>query len=271
MTEFEPSHSLISRIFSLFEFGKLSVPHRFWKWGALFLALVYAFTSMAYRIKSLILHYHNKSKSLLAATEPLLPSFDDDFCSDDEESDDVCSSSDGEAEDEEPISSSEDLNRFDEDFRVKGNFGESTLRKRKFKIRRRRSIGDDFSLSDLVNGNGVVKLWDSSFLGEFPAVSTSPAVIFSAGAGNDGVLGLGLWDFRTSRRKPAVQAEWQSDGRGRVVGIDGGRSGEVYVRDDARRMAVGDVRKLNTPLENSTASEEDTWWDADGVTDESSQ
>lgn len=233
---------------------------------------------MAHRIKFLILHYHSKSKSLLAATEPLLPSFDDDFCSDDDENDDVCSSSasssDGEQEDEDPISSSEDLTRFDEDFRVKGSFGnfsESTLRKRKFNIRRRRSIGDDFSLSDLVNGNGVVKLWDSSFLGDFPAITMSPTVIFSAGSGDDGVLGLGLWDFRTSRRKPSIQAEWRSDRRGRVVGLDGGRTGEVYVRDDARGMAVGDVRKLNTPLENSTAMEDDTWWDADGVTDESTQ
>lgn len=227
---------------------------------------------MAYRIKFLILHYHNKSKSLLAATEPLLPNFDDDFCSDDDEKDDVCSSSasssDGEQEDEDPISSFEDLTRFDEDFGVKGSFG---LRKRKFNIRRRRSIGDDFSLSDLVNGNGVVKLWDSSFLGDLPAMTVSPAVIFSAGSGDDGVLGLGLWDFRTSRRKPSVQAEWRSDRRGRVVGVEGGGTGEVYVRDDARGMAVGDVRKLNTPLEKSTAMEDDTWWDADGVTDESTQ
>lgn len=227
---------------------------------------------MAYRIKFLILHYHNKSKSLLAATEPLLPNFDDDFCSDDDEKDDVCSSSasssDGEQEDEDPISSFEDLTRFDEDFGVKGSFG---LRKQKFNIRRRRSIGDDFSLSDLVNGNGVVKLWDSSFLGDLPAMTVSPAVIFSAGSGDDGVLGLGLWDFRTSRRKPSVQAEWRSDRRGRVVGVEGGGTGEVYVRDDARGMAVGDVRKLNTPLEKSTATEDDTWWDADGVTDESTQ
>lgn len=227
---------------------------------------------MAYRIKFLILHYHNKSKSLLAATEPLLPNFDDDFCSDDDEKDDVCSSSasssDGEQEDEDPISSFEDLTRFDEDFGVKGSFG---LRKQKFNIRRRRSIGDDFSLSDLVNGNGVVKLWDSSFLGDLPAMTVSPAVIFSAGSGDDGVLGLGLWDFRTSRRKPSVQAEWRSDRRGRVVGVDGGGTGEVYVRDDARGMVVGDVRKLNTPLEKSTATQDDTWWDADGVTDESTQ
>lgn len=227
---------------------------------------------MAYRIKFLILHYHNKSKSLLAATEPLLPNFDDDFCSDDDEKDDVCSSSasssDGEQEDEDPISSFEDLTRFDEDFGVKGSFG---LRKQKFNIRRRRSIGDDFSLSDLVNGNGVVKLWDSSFLGDLPAMTVSPAVIFSAGSGDDGVLGLGLWDFRTSRRKPSVQAEWRSDRRGRVVGVEGGGTGEVYVRDDARGMAVGDVRKLNTPLEKSTATQDDTWWDADGVTDESTQ
>lgn len=209
---------------------------------------------MAYRIKFLFLHYHHKSKSLLAATEPLLPNFDDDLCTDDdEENDNVSSSSlssDGEEqEDDDPISSSDDLTRFDEDFRVKG---------RKFKIRRRRSIGDEFSLMDLVNGNGVVKLWD----GSFPAVSLSPAVFFS---GDDGVLGLGLWDFRTSLKKPAVQAEWRSDRRGRVVGVDAGRTGKVYVRGERKRMEIGDVRKFDTPLENLTAVEKDTCWDADGV------
>ena len=108
-----------------------------------------------------------------------------------------------------------------------------------------------------------VKLWESSI----PAVSISPTVIFTAGAGADGKFGLGLWDFRMNWESPAVEAEWKSDRQGRPVGIDSGPTGKVYVRDDrSRRLTVGDVRKVDKPLESSTEFEEETWWDADGVT-----
>lgn len=275
MTELEASisslnnPSLISRLISTLELNS-SVPFQFCKWGALFLTLLYAFALFAYKIKILVLHFHSKSKSLLSSvSDPLQSHFDDEFSADDGENDDVCSSSDDDDEEEEvPSSSCEELTRFDEDFQVKGssgNFSENPWQKRKLGLRRRRSIGDNFSLSELVNANGVVKLWESSI----PAVSFSPTVTFTAGACEDGRLGLGLWDFRMKWESPAVQTEWKSDWRGRAVrvGIDSGRTGKVYVRDDrSMGLTVGDVRMADTALENLTESGEATWWDADGVT-----
>ena len=100
-----------------------------------------------------MLFYHNKSKALLAKSEPFLSHFDDVFLTDDDENDGVCSvsgsSSDDEEEEEEDEdeSISEDVSRFFyDDFNVKGSFR-------------------NFSLSDLVNGSSVVKLWDGLDLG----------------------------------------------------------------------------------------------------------
>lgn len=276
MTELEASisslnnPSLISRLISTLELDS-SLPFEFCKWGALFLTLLYAFTTFAYKIKILVLHFHSKSKSLLSSvSDPLQSHFDDEFSTDDDENDDVCSSSDDDDEEEEVTASScDDLTRFGEDFRVKGssgNFSEKyPWRKRKLALRRRRSIGDNFSLSELVNANGVVKLWESSI----PAVSFSPTVTFTAGAGEDGKFGLALWDLRMKWESPTVQADWKSDRRGRAVGvsIDCGRTGKVYVRDGrSMGLTVGDVRMADTPLENLTESGEATWRDADGVT-----
>lgn len=258
MTDFEASINSLNKPTLELDFVNFSLPIQFCKWGALFLALAYAFTSFAYKVKILILHFNRKSKSLLAtASDPFLSHFSDEFSSSDDENDDVCSSSDDnddEKEEKSTSSSYDDLTRFNEDFRVKGgfcNFGENQGQNRKFRLRRRRSIaGDNFSLlSDLVSGNGVVKLWESGI----PSVSISPAVIFTAGAGEDGKFGLGLWDFRTRLESPAVQAEWRSDRRGKAVGIDTGRTGKVYVSDDVSMgLSVGDVRRLDTPLEYLT-------------------
>uniref|UniRef100_A0A803MTY0 Uncharacterized protein n=1 Tax=Chenopodium quinoa TaxID=63459 RepID=A0A803MTY0_CHEQI len=181
----------------------------------------------------------------------------------------------------------------DDDYNVKGSFGnfnESSRQKGKFKLlRRRRSFVDNFSLSDFVNGNGVVKLWDGLSLGVVdvdnafsfldyendknsenrdlffagvPAVSSSPAVFISGGK-----LGLDIWDFRAGDSSPVVKSDWRrSDRRGEVVGMDSGRTGKVYVRDDdSMRLAVGDVRKVDAAL--TEEYEEEMWWDADGVTE----
>ncbi|XP_021723801.1 uncharacterized protein LOC110691192 [Chenopodium quinoa] len=294
--------SLIYRIFSNFELGKLSYANRIWKWGALFLALVYAFSSLVNKIKIIILYYHNKSRSLLAASEPLLSHLYDEFDSDfsDDENDDVCSSCGSTSDEEDDVIDDDDeiedlwnASFDDDDYNVKGSFGnfnESSRQKGKFKLlRRRRSFVDNFSLSDFVNGNGVVKLWDGLSLGVVdvdnafsfldyendknsenrdlffagvPAVSSSPAVFISGGK-----LGLDIWDFRAGDSSPVVKSDWRrSDRRGEVVGMDSGRTGKVYVRDDdSMRLAVGDVRKVDAAL--TEEYEEEMWWDADGVTE----
>ena len=173
MTDSLHNPSFISRISSTLELGKLSNAHRLWKWGALFLALVYAFSSIINKFKLLMLYFHNKSKSLLAASEPLLAQFDDAFLTDDDENDDVYSisaTSSDEDEDDKDEDIIEEFSRFDDDdFNVKGSFrsfSENPRKKGKFKLlRRRRSFVENFSLSDFSNGNGVVKLWDGLDLG----------------------------------------------------------------------------------------------------------
>ncbi|KNA15000.1 hypothetical protein SOVF_102270 [Spinacia oleracea] len=287
--------SLIYRVISNFELGKLTYySNRMWKWGALFLALVYAFSSIVNKIKLLVLYYHNKSKSLLAASEPLLSSLYDEFGSDTDsdydQNDEVCSSCDSSSDDDDD--EDDEIEIEDDDFNVKGssNFSEISRRKGKFKLmRRKRSFVDTFSLSDLVNGNGVVKLWDglglgvvdvdnafsfldsdhyqnqdfisSSIFGGIPAVSTSPAVFISAGS-DGGKLGLDIWDLRTGGESPVVRSHWRSGRRGEIMGMDSGRTGKVYVRnDDTMTLAVGDVRKVDAPL--TEECEEEMWWDAD--------
>lgn len=263
--------SLISRLFSIFELGKFSPAHRLWKWGAVFLALVYAISSLVNKIKILFLHYHNKSRSLLS--DSLLHPLNDDFQTDDDENDDVCSTSDSStSDDEEDEEEPEDLSKFDDDFNVKGSF--RNLSKNSKQNCKFRSIVDNFSLSDIVNGNGVVKLWDELGLGVFdvdnsfsfldfnnmknsnllstsifagfPSVSISPSVFISGDK-----LGLDIWDLRTG---PA----FHSDRTGNIVGVDAGRTGKVYVMDDViSRMTVCDLRKADTPLTEYEVYESD--------------
>ncbi|CAO2828544.1 unnamed protein product [Amaranthus hypochondriacus] len=294
MTDSLHNPSFISRILSTLELGKLSNAHRLWKWGALFLALVYAFSSIINKFKLLMLYFHNKSKSLLAASEPLLSQFDDAFLTDDDENDDVCSisaTSSDEDEDDEDEGIIEEFSRFDDDdFNVKGSFrsfSENPRKKGKFKLlRRRRSFVENFSLSDLVNGNGVVKLWDGLDLGlvevhdafsfldldnyengkvieGIPAASSSPAVFITG----DGKTGMNIWDMRTNGKSPAFQSDWRSDRRVSLIGVDGGRTGKVYAMDDVSMgLMVADVRKFESPLKEEYA--EDLWWDADESTHE---
>ncbi|KAL2905160.1 Fimbrial protein [Bienertia sinuspersici] len=263
--------SLISRFFSIFELGKLSHSHRLWKWGALFLALIYAFTSIINKIKILIVYYHNKSKSILAS-EPLLSYLDDEFSSDDDDddydNDDNCSTPDSDSDSsEEDGDADEDESEYrnqlvDEDYNVKGNFcdfSENTWQKRKFKLlRRRKSVIDNLLLSDFISGKGVVKLWDGLSLGVvdvnnafsfldsnhdiksedifsrnsiFDAISTSPNVFISS----EEKLGLNIWDMRTGLKSAAVHRS------GKMVGIG---AGKMYVRDDVTMgLSVSDVKE----------------------------
>ncbi|XP_074306560.1 uncharacterized protein LOC141641812 [Silene latifolia] len=267
--------SFFSRIISIFELGKISQAHRLWKYGAFLVALVYAFNCVANKLMVLIRHYHDKSKSFLANSEPFLYCFDDELYSSDDEDDVVSVSSDDEESSEEEkdqcefnrLLSYEDLSMYEDDFTVKGQ-------NRKMRVlRRRKSLGDDFSLSDLVYDNGVVKLWDGFGLGvekSFPFLELnkdewkrfgsffgSPSVVATE---PEGVLGLNVWDFRCPSTEPAVQAIWRSDRKGKVIGGNVNRTGAVCVRDDVtRRLTVADVRKVETPV----AECEEMWWDAD--------
>lgn len=171
--------------------------------------------------------------------------------------------------------------------------------------RRRKSFGDLFSWSELMmtSGKNVVKLWDNLGLGlglnledyseneftiydmnyereirkiasifgrkdespAFVSTSSSPAVVVSAAAKGSGRVTLGGWDTRIGSRLPAILAEWRPK-LGNMVGIKAGGIEKVLVRDNvSNALTVGDMRKVNSPLDDPTEADVDTWWDADAV------
>ncbi|KAI9169177.1 hypothetical protein LWI28_008218 [Acer negundo] len=87
--------------------------------------------------------------------------------------------------------------------------------------------------------------------------SSSPAVIVAAAAESSGRVALRGWDSRIGSRIPAIIAEWRPK-LGNVIGVS--------ASDDVNSaLTVGDMRKVNAPLEDLTEAEADTWWDADAV------
>ncbi|KAK4263808.1 hypothetical protein QN277_029179 [Acacia crassicarpa] len=273
--------------------------YNFCKWSAVILALVAAFGSIVNRIKILILRLRHETQSL--ASSNLLSDLDDySSCSDGEDgsySSSSTVSSEYEEDEDEQAESSGSFHwwRVDEDFLVRGSGHQldDQLQSGKVRHRRRCSIGEIFSLSEIANSESVVKLWDSIGFGlgldfddyesssssaavhgalvsgektSAPAQSSlSPAVVVSAGESASGNLALTIWDTRLRRRTPAVIAEWEPN-EGRVVGVGSGGVEKVYVKDDVRYgVTVGDMRKVTSPLGNLTESELDMWWDKDAI------
>ncbi|GAB4828847.1 hypothetical protein Ancab_018507 [Ancistrocladus abbreviatus] len=291
--------SFISRIIAILEFGS-SQAHRFWKYGALLVALVYAFSSVASRIKIFILQ-HRKIMSSTSQTLSTDYSDDEAYSDDDDDDDDDEEAEESSCSSEDEIdyrkSSYQDLTRFEEEFRVAGvsNLRESEGQSRKFMLRRRRSgIGSEgFSFSEVFNCKSVVKLFDdsssngntisifdlnksakiSSIFGILPAVTmSSPAVIVSASRSkkDEKLLGVNVWDVRMRRRVPAVHAEWRPRRTGSVpvVGVSAGGVDKIFVSDDVSQDFIGDMRKVNSPLEDVTEYDKhttDAWWDAEAV------
>ncbi|GMH01905.1 hypothetical protein Nepgr_003744 [Nepenthes gracilis] len=280
--------SSISRLLSNFEFTKFLRSDEFWKWGAFILALVYASSRVAYKIKILIIQ-HLKAKSL--ASEPLVADSSDESCSAEEEDDDDGASSSCSSDEENydaASSSHKNLTKLEEDFRVAGssNFSQNEGHSRKFKLRRRRSFISNFSLSELLNRKSVVKLWDGlglrvdpadcsddtisifdlnknmeigSILGKWSAVAPpSPAVIISAIPENDTKLGVNLWDTRIGRRTAAMSAEWRLKRPASTIAVNAGGIDKSYVRYNLSRNLIGDVRKMNSPMDNPANFDEDT-------------
>lgn len=283
--------SLYSRIFSISGITKAPQLYSFCKWGALILALAATFTGIIIQIKLLLLRfYKHKLASSTSPTHQLEGDEDEDESS-------SSASSDDDEDYVPPTTSFHDRFPVDEDFRVAG----SSFYCRHFSLRRRRSrgCGDWFSWPDLTSGKkSVVKLWDSLGLGfefeeedssesvvsiwdlnrdvkintfsgmrcQIPAVAmSSPAEVILSGSNNKGNVLLGLYDTRVVGQIPAIYSEWRPR-RGRVVGIDSGGVEKVYVVDDvSRKLTVGDLRRVNTPLEDLTESDGDTWFDADAV------
>ncbi|KAI4357809.1 hypothetical protein L6164_001733 [Bauhinia variegata] len=275
----------------------IAIAFNFCKWGAVILALVAAFGSIIKRVKILIIRFQREKHSL--PSFPLLSELDDDdFCSSDDEGSysplSSTPSSEFEEEEDEPspsASSSFTWRQIDEDFRVRGSGHrfDDQLQNGHVMLRRRRSIGEIFSLSELANSQSVVKLWDSIgfglgldfddadsssenmfsvYDGKTPveAVSNSlPPVVVSAGSNGSGNLEIKIWDTRLRCRIPAGIADWGPQ-LGKIVGVGSSGVQKVYVRDDAGYgVTVGDMRNVNSPLRKVTKSDGDTWWDADAV------
>ncbi|XP_030929986.1 uncharacterized protein LOC115955766 [Quercus lobata] len=273
--------SMFSRVFSVSGFEAI----RFWKWGALVLALVASFSAIMKRVRILIVKFQRASS---AASEPLLKLVDDDddiYSSDDDDDDDDTSSvsSSIEEEEEKPM---------DEDFRVAGSgrgyFGRSQGQRRNSKLWQR------FSWTDLASGS-VVKLWDhlglgldfdgkvdgdlisvydmnreqrvtSLFGGKSGVMAVSPlnsgSVVTAAEKGVSGNVSLKVWDTRVRCRIPEILAEWGPQLGKKIVAVGYGGVGKVHVRDDDSEV-VGDIRNVTSPLVDLTVSDVDTWWDAD--------
>lgn len=294
------SPSFISRVLpKIFQLGDLSESIQLWKLGALLLALVCTFTHVIRKIKIFIF---NHPKNKIDASSSLSDSFLSDFSDidseydNDDEDHEVCSSSYSSDDEETTLPSSDNLTMRFDDFRVAGgssHYGEKHgLQNRESKLRRRRSIVDILSLSELVNCKSVVKLWDGlglrvglneidcgidSLFASTPAVpsSSSSLVVSAKSECIDGTFGFTAWDTRMSRENPAIHAEWKPERRSEaaaMIGTNsvGGGVGKVYIRDEVSRdLTVGDLRRVDYPLGNVTEydDEEDdatcTFWDAD--------
>ncbi|KAK4260834.1 hypothetical protein QN277_003899 [Acacia crassicarpa] len=275
----------------------VSFAYTFCKWGALILALVATFGSLVNKINVLIIKFRRRWSPL-----PSIPPLDDDDYSssddeDEEEEEETSSSSEFEEEEEEveptPSSSSSLKSSFnwrmaaDEDFGVRGSVHQvdDRLQSGGARLRRRRSISDIFSLSEIVNSENVVKLWDSIGFGlglDFddgeiyaesltrqPAVaavsSSAPDVFLSAEKNASGRMAVKIWDSRIRRRLPAVITEWKPN-LGKIVGVRFGEVEKFYVRDDVHNdVTIGDLRNVSSPLQNVTESDTDTWLDTDAV------
>ncbi|KAK9998233.1 hypothetical protein SO802_017836 [Lithocarpus litseifolius] len=256
--------SMFSRVFPVSGFEVI----RFWKWGALVLALVASFSTIMNRVRILIVKFQRASS---AASEPLLKLIDDDdiySSDDDDDDDDETSSVSSSIEEEEEEEEEEPM---DEDFRVSGSgrgyFGRSQGQSRNSKQWQR------FSWTDLASGS-VVKLWDhlglgldfdgevdgnlisvydmnreqrvTSLLGGRSVVmAVSPlnsgSVVTAAEKAVSGNVSLKVWDTRVRCRIPEILAEWGPQLGKKIVAVGYGGVGKVHVRDDDSEYFDGEA------------------------------
>ncbi|KAL2546439.1 hypothetical protein Fot_15672 [Forsythia ovata] len=235
------------------------------KWGALSLAILATFVRIIRRGKIIFIRLHAVEPSPQAFVQTDEFEFSDD---------DDCSSVSSEEEEEgnSPMTSFEDQQDVDKDFRVKGSSFYLKLQWQNSisrHMRRRRSGGERFAWSQFTSSKNVVKLWDSLGLGldvfeenndndsrrvvsiwdfkkdeknsnfsswhwTIPAVA-SPKMVFTAERNEkgDGVV-LGGYDIRMRRRIPAVSAEWCSPSAAvtEMLTVSTGGVEKVYVRDE---------------------------------------
>lgn len=276
-----------------------------WKWSAVIIAVVATFSGVINRIKLLFVIFRRQKRIIQEIVDDYDSDGDfsvDDSSSSvsswsEFEEDDAVSDAD-----EPEASSSRSWDLGNRDFRVRGSdyYSNDFGTKRTLRHRRCRNFngedgdGDQFSWADFSGGKSVVKLWDnlrfefdqchsnaneislydlikeqkigSILAGKSQlAPSLTSNVLLSAAADVFGKTSVNLWDTRVGSQIPALIAEWKPMA-GKILGVKFAGDQKVYIRDEnAGKLTVGDLRNVKSPLENITAADVETWFDADAV------
>lgn len=273
-----------------------------WKWSAVIIAIVATFSGVINRIKLLFVIFRRQKRILQEIVYD--SDSDGEYSVDDSASSvsSVWSEFEEDDADEPAASSSLSWDSTDRDFHVRGSdyYLNDHETKRTLRLRHRRSFhnqdreDDHFSWADFSGGKSVVKLWDnlrfefdhchsdtneirlydvikeqtigSILAGKSQiAPSLTSKLLLSTSANVPGKTSVNLWDTRLGSQIPALIAEWKPVA-GKVLGVKFPGDQKVYVRDeDAGKITVGDVRNVKSPVENLTAADMETWFDADAV------
>ncbi|XP_022945223.1 uncharacterized protein LOC111449528 [Cucurbita moschata] len=258
--------TLLPQIFaSRSGFQTISQSLHLWQWSAVIIALLATFSGVINRIKLLLVVFRRQKRLLQEIVDD--SDSDGDFSLDDSASS-VSSWSEFEEDDADETESlsSRSWDLSDRDFLVRGSdyFLNDSETKRTLRFRHRSSFdtqddgnnNNQFSWAELTGGKSVVKLWDNlSFQ-------------FNHRPSDEGISGnssINLWDTRVGSQMPALIADWKSM-TGKVSGVKFTGDRKVYIsNEEARRITVGDVRNVKSPVENLTAADAETWFDADTV------
>ncbi|KGN52090.1 uncharacterized protein LOC105435585 [Cucumis sativus] len=283
-------------------FQTLSRSLDLWKWSAVIIAVVATFSGVINRIKLLFVIFRRQKRIL---QEIVYDSDSDTEYSVDDSASSVSSVwSEFEEDDvDEPASSSSfswDLT--DQDFHVRGSdyYLNDDKTKQTLRLRHRRSFhnqdgeGEQFSWADFTGGKSVVKLWDnlrfefdhcdsdtneirvhdvikeqtigSILAGKSQiAPSLTSTLLLSTTTNVSSKTSVNIWDTRMGCQIPALIAEWKPVA-GKVLGVKFSGEQKVYLRNESgEKITVGDVRNMKSPLENLTAADMETWFDADAV------
>ncbi|EPS66565.1 hypothetical protein M569_08212 [Genlisea aurea] len=232
-------------------FSLFSQLQRWWKFGALVLAILATFRSLLIKRSRLILIISRSFRAAPNRIEEIVGLGDDDF-----DSDDASSEEDARGGERIATTSYQSQRRRSEEFGVKGSrfsfkgccgggWGDFNPGKNVVNFWDSLGLSLDFDedLFDFDDGS-VVATWESS------PPEPSPLVLTAEGSvKRDGVIQLSGYDSRIRRRSPALYAEWSSSPTEKITAVTSDGVGKVYVRDDINGvLTVGDVRKVGRPL-----------------------
>ncbi|XP_022993318.1 uncharacterized protein LOC111489361 [Cucurbita maxima] len=263
-------------------------PH-FWKWGAVLITLLATFSGIINRLKILIIVIRRRSRTT-PISEPLSRSLHGGetagLVSENLRSSLLSSleSANEKEADREPDDGS--------DFRVKGTARCSRLRRRygggsdgdsvpwswpcfgsersvvrqwvdvKFKCEFEKLSGSVISLYDENEEAEICSILSDGAPLQVAALSPGRMVV-AAGESVSSNVSLKLWDTRCRSRTSVLAAEWNSPS-GKVVDVYSDDVDKIYLIDNGGdRIVVGDVRKVRSVSENSSAVDNGGWWESE--------